>query len=329
MKAVNCVMMFLLALVFIGKPVWAQETTVGQSDSLYVEDMKNEVLSETTDDGAAFAQSAVMPYEGFLQANEEITGQVDALTADRASDVEPALVDTANELVAGGVDEVSQMVQDVEETVEAVKTETASQAGGPTDTALLEAVKADIKERSKTTGRLDLYDGSINKVRTLDLIEYKTETTSDGETTLVRGDFRDTASGDVVSLDIHVLSDKGKYGIKDMVIASVAKPEVKEAKSEYTDEEIKGFIQEYIETQSQATGTFDLYDEKAKKMRNLQFVSLDEKLRRYGIIGIATAEFTDKNSGDVVKVDVNTDNKNGLSVTAMRLKSVSKPAVKE
>lgn len=329
MKAVKFVIIVLSVLLFAGYPVWAQETAEDKSDSLYVEDMNDEALSESTDDGSAFAESAVMPYDGFLQANDEITEQVNALTADGSSDVQPAVVDTANELVAGGMDEVPGMIQDVQETVDAVEAETASQAGGPTDTALLDAVKADIKERSKTTGRLDLYDGAINKVRTLDLIEYKTETAQDGEATVVRGDFRDTASGDVVTLDIHVISDNGTYGIKDMVIASVAKPEVKETKSEYTDEEIKGFMREYIETQSQATGTFDLYDEKVKKMRNLQFVNLDEKLRRYGIIGIATAEFTDKDTGDVVKVDVNTENKNGLSVTAMRLKSVSKPAVKE
>lgn len=311
--------MVLFVLVLTGRSVSAQETAENMIDSLVVEEVKDEAAMETVDEGAVFAESAVKPYEGFLEANDQISNQIDEMTSEAVTDDQP-MIDAADEAANDLTADLTEAAVTVEEPKEAV---------APTDSALLEAVKADIKQRSKTTGRLDLYDGSINKVRTLDLIDYKPETTQDGDTTVVRGDFRDTSSGDVVSLDIKVVTENGNYGIQDMVIASVKAPEIKEAKSEYTEDEIKAFMQEYIDTQSQATGTFDLYDEKAKKMRNLQFVSLDEKLRRYGIIAIATAEFTDKNTGDVVKVDVNTENKNGLSVTAMRLKSVSKPAVKE
>lgn len=319
MKAVRFALMVLFVLVITGRSVSAQETAENMVDGLVVEEVKDEAAMEMVDEGAVFAESAVKPYEGFLEANDQIANQIDEMTSEAVTDDQP-MIDAADEAANDLTADLKEAVETVEEPKEAVVA---------TDSALLEAVKADIKQRSKTTGRLDLYDGSINKVRTLDLIDYKPETTQDGDTTVVRGDFRDTSSGDVVSLDIKVVTENGNYGIQDMVIASVKAPEIKEAKSEYTDDEIKAFMQEYIDTQSQATGTFDLYDEKAKKMRNLQFVSLDEKLRRYGIIAIATAEFTDKNTGDVVKVDVNTESKNGLSVTAMRLKSVSKPVVKE
>ncbi len=328
MKAVRFALIVLFVLVLNGRPVSAQETAESMVDSLVVEEVKDEAGMESVDEGAVFAESAVKPYEGFLEANDQIANQVDEMTSEAVVDDQP-MIDAADEAATELTSELTEVAETVEEPSAVVASETATEAVATTDSALLEAVKADIKERSKTTGRLDLYDGSINKVRTLDLIDYKTETTQDGDTTVVRGDFRDTSTGDVVALDIKVVTENGTYGIKDMVIASVKAPEVKEAKAEYTDEEIKAFMQEYIDTQSQATGTFDLYDEKAKKMRNLQFVSLDEKLRRYGIIAIATAEFTDKSTGDVVKVDVNTENKNGLSVTAMRLKSVSKPVVKE
>lgn len=328
MKAVKFVMVVMFVWAMTVQSVMAQENAESMADSLVVEEVKDEAVAGSADEGAVFAESAVKPYEGFLETNEQIADQVDNMTSEDVDQAQP-MIEAVDGVAAEVMDEVKETAETVEEPAAVVATEAAAEAVAPTDSALLEAVKADIKERSKTTGRLDLYDGSINKVRTLDLIDYKPETTQDGDTTVVRGDFRDTSTGDVVSLDIKVVTENGAYGIKDMVIASVKAPELKEAKSEYTDDEVKAFMQEYIDTQSQATGTFDLYDEKAKKMRNLQFVSLDEKLRRYGIIAIATAEFTDKSTGDVIKVDVNTENKNGLSVTAMRLKSVSKPAVKE
>lgn len=319
MKVVRFALMALLILFLADRSVLARETEEYIAEDIAVETMNDGDVAGSAEEGAAFAESAVKPYEGYLEANEQIVDQFDEMASEAVNDVEGD--DQAATEMTGEINE--------EEPAAVVATGSTAEAVAATDSALLEAVKADIKERSKTTGRLDLYDGSINKVRTLDLIGYKPETTQDGDATVVRGDFRDTSTGDVVSLDIKVLAENGTYGIKDMVIASVKAPEVKEAKAEFSDEEIKAFIKEYIDTQSQATGTFDLYDEKAKKMRNLQFVSLDEKLRRYGIIGIATAEFTDKTTGDVLKVDVNTENKNGLSVTAMRIKGVSKPVIKE
>ncbi|GEM_PF-2133560 len=192
---------------------------------------------------------------------------------------------------------------------------------------ILEAVKAVIKGRSKSTGSMDIYDSKIEKVRNLDLMNLQPTVAKDGDDQVVTGDFRDTKSGDVVTLEIKVGGVEGAYEIKDTAITNAQAPQaVKEEKKDYTDEEIQNFMKDYITIQAQTTGTFDLFDEKLGKMRNLEFVKLDEKVRRYGVIGISTAEFKDKNSGDTVLVDVNTENKNGLSVTAMRIKSTAKAA---
>lgn len=191
----------------------------------------------------------------------------------------------------------------------------------------LEAVKAAIKDRSKATGSLDVYDGKTEKVRNLDLMSLQPTIGTDGDHQVVTGDFRDTKSGDVVTVEIKGTEAGGAFEIKDTVVTAAKAPEaVQDEKKDFTDAEIQAFMNEYISIQAQTTGTFDLYDEKLAKMRNLELVKLDEKVRRYGIIAISTAEFKDKNSGDKVMVDVNTENKGGLSVSAMRIKGISKAA---
>lgn len=205
------------------------------------------------------------------------------------------------------------------------KTAAIEPAGTDSQGNILEAVKAAIKDRSKTAGTLDIYDSKIEKVRNLDLMNLQPTVTKDGDDEVVTGDFRDTKSGDVVTLAIKVANADGAYKIKDTLITNAQAPQAaKEEKKDFTDGELQDFMKDYITAQAQTTGTFDLYDEKLEKMRNLELVKLDEKVRRYGIVGISTAEFKDKNSGDAVMVDVNTENKNGLSVTAMRIKSVAK-----
>jgi hypothetical protein len=191
------------------------------------------------------------------------------------------------------------------------KTEAPSKdSGGP----LVDAVKAEIKNKSKTSGTLDIYDDKTQKVRTLDTIGLK----QSGNDT-VTGDFRDTKSGDVVTVEVKVTDNK----VGDFKITNAQPPKpVKEAKKDYTDQELQDFMKDYISTQAAGTGTFQLYDEKSKKMRNLQFVKLQEKVRRYGIIGISTAEFKEKDTGNTVLADVNVENgKEGLNVTAVRIKN--------
>lgn len=310
MKAVKLVTIVMFALLFVSRPTWAQDkegNTAGNAGS-------EETASELPSGNSDVLDSEVKPYKGEIGLND--------LTANENEEAAPLV---SNE-------ESSEAVKD-NETMPA--TDKPKEVAAPAakeevknlpEQAIMDAVKADIAERRKASGKLDIFDGKTNKVRTLDFIEFKSGTKQDGDMQLVQADFRDTTTGDVVTMDIKITKDKDAYVVKDMAIASVAAPAAKEVKKDYTDEEVKSFMHDYIDTQSQATGTFDLYDEKAKKMRNLQFVKLGDKLRRYGIIAISTAEFKDKNSGDTVMVDVNTENKEGLSVTAMRLKSVSKPA---
>jgi len=196
--------------------------------------------------------------------------------------------------------------------------EAAAPAVMPKDTPgtpAVEAVKAQIKEQSKASGTLDLFDDKLQKVRTLDMMDLK----QDGDK--VTGHFRDTKSGDVVSVEVPFKDNKAG----DFVITGAEAPQpVKTAKKDYTDQEVQDFMKDYLTTQAQGTGSFDLFDEKNQKMRHLEFVKLQEKVRRYGIIAISTAEFKDKDTGDTILADVNTENKDGLNVTAVRIKNVIK-----
>jgi hypothetical protein len=205
---------------------------------------------------------------------------------------------------------LSQAADEAKPAAPAASGAEAQNAGGP----LADAVKAEIKNKSKTSGTLDVFDNKTQKVRTLDLIGLK-ETGKD----TVTGDFRDTKTGDVVTAEVKVTN--GKVGDFNIVKAEPPKP-VQQAKKDYTDKELQDFMKEYIDTQAAGTGVFQLFDEKTKKMRQLQFVKLQEKVRRYGIIGISTAEFKEKDTGNTVLADINVENKKeGLEVTAVRIKN--------
>jgi hypothetical protein len=196
---------------------------------------------------------------------------------------------------------------------EEAKPADAKEAGGP----LVDAVKAEIKNKSKTSGTLDIFDNKTQKVRTLDVIGLK-ETAKD----TVTGDFRDTKTGDVVTVEVKVADNK--VGDFNITKAEPPKP-VQTAKKDYTDQELQDFMKEYISTQAAGTGTFQLFDEKTQKMRKMEFIKLQEKVRRYGIIGISTAEFKEKDTGDTILADMNVENKKeGLEVTAVRIKSIIK-----
>jgi hypothetical protein len=309
MKAVKLVTIVMFVLLFVSRTTWAQdadENMVGKEETL------SDLPSETFDR----LDAEVKPYQGDIG--------LDDLTINESEETAPLV---SNETLSPEAVMDTETLPSTDTAIETIAPDAVVQeeVKNMPDQSVVDAIKADISERRKSSGKLDLFDGETNKVRTLDLIEFK-GTAKEDEMEVVQADFRDTTTGDIVTMNIKITNTDGVIAVKDMNIASVAAPAVKEVKTEYTDEEVMKFMREYIETQSQGTGTFDLYDEKAQKMRNLQFVKLNEKLRRYGIIAIAGAEFTDKNTGDIVSVDVNTENKQGLSVTAMRLKSVKKPA---
>jgi hypothetical protein len=313
MKAVKLVTIVMFVLLFTSRPTWAQDVEENTASN----GGNGEAIADLPFENSDTLDSEVKPYQGEIGLSDLMINESEEtapLVSNESQSPEGVM---ANEALPA-----TDTPQEAAVPVVAAKEEVKNMP----EQALMDAIKADITERRKASGKLDIFDGTINKVRTLDLIEFKADPKQDGDMQLVQADFRDTTSGDIVTMDIKVTKDNDVYTVKEMTIASVAAPAVKEIKKEYTEEEVKSFIQEYIDTQSQATGTFDLYDEKTQKMRNLQLVKLGEKLRRYGIIAISTVEFTDKNTGDTVMVDVNTENKEGLSVTAMRLKSVTKPA---
>ena len=312
MKAVKLVTILMFVFLFIGRPVWAQY----EEDNAAGKVENEEKISDSPSENSDMLDSEVKPYTGEIG--------LDDLKVEEAQETAP-LVSNEAQSPEAVKDEETMPAMDNSQEAEAPALAKEEVKNMP-EQAVMDAVKADIAQRRKASGKLDIFDAKIDKVRTLDFMEFKSGTKQDGDMQLVEADFRDTTSGDVVTMDIKVTKDNDAYVVKEMAIASVTAPAVKEVKKEYTEEEVRSFMQEYIDTQSQATGTFDLYDEKTQKMRNLQFVKLGEKLRRYGIIAISTAEFKDKNTGDTVMVDVNTESKEGLSVTAMRLKSVSKPA---
>jgi hypothetical protein len=196
------------------------------------------------------------------------------------------------------------------------KSETAPASKADASTPNVEAVKSEIQNRKMTSGTLDIYDSKTDKVRTLDLMDLKEE----GDK--VTGHFRDTKTGDVVSVQVKVTD--GKVGDFEITGSEPAQA-LQEVKKDYSDQELKDFMKDYITTQSAGTGVFQLFDEKTQKMRQLEFVKLQDKVRRYGIIGITTAEFKEKDTGNTILTDVNVENgKEGLNVTAVRIKNVIK-----
>lgn len=316
MKAVRFVTFLMFVLLCNLQTVGAQESGAASGgDDMYQINLDN--LSDES-----HVDSAVKPYEGPIDENAATTETTIEPVTPAETEVVPVTETNTDE--APAQDASAPAETEIKDTSAPAVEEQAAESKEELDPAVADVIKAEVTKRKKASGKLDLYDVQANKVRTLDLINLRPEVKKDGDLSVVTGDFRDTSSGDVVALDIKLTGDAGSYAVKEMTIASVTAAPVQEIKAEYTDDEVKTFMKEYVDTQAQATGSFDLYDEKAKNMRSLELVKVDDKLRRYGIIAIATAEFKDKKTGDSVFVDINTENKEGLSVTAMRLKSVKK-----
>ncbi|MBL8013436.1 MAG: hypothetical protein JNN05_06260 [Candidatus Omnitrophica bacterium] len=321
MKAVRLVVFMMFALLLSGRQVFAQ-------------DQQND-FSTSEENTVNMDDSAPSQDESAESTNEQPNSESDMIDEATQSDIKAAADAVINE--AGNVESEFKNENSSEETPSDNSAETSSDSpakasddkatAAPVDEAITEAVKAEISERRKASGKLDIFDAKENKVRTLDLIEFKSGVQQVEDNEVIQATFRDTSSGDIVTIDIKLTKDDSGYKVKDMTIGEVSQAPKQEAKSEYSDEEVLKFMKDYIDVQAQATGTFDLYDEKKQKMRNLQFVNLDQKVRRYGVITISTAEFTDKNTGETVMVDVNAENRNGLSITAMRLKSIKKAPV--
>lgn len=309
MKAVKLVVFLMFVLLLSGRQALAQyseeNTVMDQQQEAPAFEEPAQVI-DLTGTGETPSEDAVVA--------EDVVNEIKETTDSVINEIENAASETASETPT----------EDAQTTDTPAETPAEETAGAQPDQSIVDAVQAELTERRKASGKLDIFDANANKVRTLDLIEFKAGTKQDGDNEVVQADFRDTSSGDIVTMDIKVQKEDIGYAVKEMTITNVAEPTAKEVKKDYTDEEVIAFMKDYIDVQSQGTGTFDLYDEKTQKMRNLQLVTLDPKVRRYGIITISTATFTDKNTNDTVMVDVNAENKNGLGITAMRIKGVKK-----
>lgn len=188
-------------------------------------------------------------------------------------------------------------------------------------------IKDYLKEKAKYTGHVDLYDEKINKVRNLDLLSMDKEAKEENNQYAVHGKFRDVSSGDVASLKILVKKNDAKLEMGTLEVESVEKSEGVNAVDparQITDAEVKDIIQKYFEQKSKFTGTFDMFDDKTQKMRNLKIGVLQENIRRFGTRYIGRADAEDGVSQEKLELDISVDNKDGvLDVKNVKIFSVN------
>jgi len=194
-----------------------------------------------------------------------------------------------------------------------------------------EAVDEYLAEKTKISGSLDLFDGSITKVRNLKFVALVMETlTGEDPNYEVNGDFRDLSTGDIIDLKISLSEEKRTLSVKDVTIFGLKKkadqkdPEA--ANKKFTDEEAVTAMKNYIEKMSKFGGTFGLFDQTNEKYRQLKLLKIDEKIRNFGILYISTVDFEDTDTKEKVIVDMTVFNNEGiLDIKSIRIKKIIKP----
>jgi len=186
-----------------------------------------------------------------------------------------------------------------------------------------------ISEKAKFTGTLDLYDEAIEQVRNLKKLKFQESMRSDGEYTIMRVDFRDNKTGDILDVDFYLKNGDGglKVDVAKIheVTDSAAEKREMLVNKEFTDDEIKAFMQEYIEGKAKFTGMFSIFDQKNNTLRNLKFLKIQDEIRKYGSNLIASIDFKDLDSHEFILIDMTVVNKEGmLSVNSTRIKSIKK-----
>jgi hypothetical protein len=193
---------------------------------------------------------------------------------------------------------------------------------------ILDFTKSAIEEKSKATGHLDIFDEKINKVRNLDLMDMDPAVETKDGLNVLRGKFRDVASGDIVTLQISIEEKDGAKSIKDMTIGEVsaaANATAADPNHEFTDQEIQDVMKKYLDKKSQFTGSFDIFDEKLQALRNLKVGAFEPTVRRFGTRFISRVETTDMKSGETVLLDLSVDNTAGnLEVKNVKIFQVKK-----
>lgn len=197
---------------------------------------------------------------------------------------------------------------------------------------LLESVKNELKKKTARSGTLDIYDDDTEKVRNLRVINVEEKISEQDGKYFVLADYRDINTGDIVRVEIDVVSAGERTVLEDIRIQDVrtmGQDESLEAK-EYTDQEIQAFMMEHLQKQGQFNeGKIMLFDKDSGQMRNLELKTLDPEVRRMGIFYSSSAQFADVAAGEILDIDMSVENKKGtLNVQALRIRNV-RPVLKK
>lgn len=190
------------------------------------------------------------------------------------------------------------------------------------------AIDQELEKRKIQSGTLDIYDGDVDAVRNLRMFKnYDAVNEKDGKY-LALIDCRDTNTGDIVKVEVEVVSQVGNFVVEQFRIAEVAKLNSGsvEEKKEYSDEEIQTFMKEYIKKQTEFNdGKLMLFDKDVEKMRNLELIELKPEVRRMGIFTSSSSQFKDADSGEILDIDIAVEIKKGkLNLQALRIRDVRK-----
>ncbi|MEW6102195.1 MAG: hypothetical protein AB1481_07915, partial [Candidatus Omnitrophota bacterium] len=87
--------------------------------------------------------------------------------------------------------------------------------------------------------------------------------------------------------------------------------------------EIHQAMTDYINKKSAAGGTFDVYDPEIDKVRSLKLLRIHERVGKTGSYYYSCADFRDAETGAVLDLDLDVENKNGaLKVVDVRIHKV-------
>lgn len=192
---------------------------------------------------------------------------------------------------------------------------------GLTSSALQEMIDEDLKERTKYSGTLDIFDPQINAVRHLQKIELPKELSAEGEGKTAVGKFRDTASGAMVQVLFVMGSADGLLTVSDIKIGKVEELSADTSTAElktYSDEDVRNFINTYLESQQKFSGNMTIFDEKQQKLRSVQLQALEAQVRRFGKLSIVRGTFKDTETQSPLAVDITVENaKTGLQIQSL------------
>lgn len=199
---------------------------------------------------------------------------------------------------------------------------------------VLDAVKRDLKKKTRSSGTLDIYDQQKDAVRNLRAHKTRDDVIEQEGKYLTTADYRDIKTGDIVQVEIEVVPEGDDYAVKDIRMKGVQalkQEETSEAK-EYSDDEIQAFMREYIKKQTEFTdGFIMIFDKDNDKMRKLKLAEIKKEVRRMGIFYSSRAQFLDSETGEIISIDISVENVKGkLNLQALRIRDIRKgPAVKE